>query len=123
MKWSALVLASWFTLAATSAHAQQPPQPQPQEQMMIMPVTTLCKPTPEAHEWLSQQGERPFASSDAVVASYLLDEYIAVRIVIWVNPKTYSSTVTFTVEEDNVTCVMAMGDQFGPVLLERGTDL
>jgi hypothetical protein len=121
MKWSALALASWFTLAATSAHAQQPPQPQ--EQMMIMPVTTLCKPTPEAHEWLLQQGERPFASSDVVVASYLLDEYIAVRMVIWVNPKTYGSTVTFIVEEDNITCVIAMGDNFGPVIVERGTNL
>lgn len=119
MKWSALVLASWFALAAPSAHAQQDAQ----QLLMVMPVSAVCKPTAEAHEWLSQQGERPFASSDGVVASYLTEKYIDVRIVIWVNPEIFTTTITFTVEEDNVTCVMAMGDQFGPVLLERDTDL
>lgn len=117
MKMLALIFCAFLGLAGV-VQAQQ----NPQQQILTMPVTAPCLPFDDALSKLSKQyGEKPFAQGPGVVYNSKIQEYIVVRVLIFLNPSNSSFTIAYEVTEDNIICILSTGDDFGPI--SRGQKL
>jgi len=87
-------------------------------QPMQFPLAATCDKTETIHDFLSGYNEEQFAHSDVIVSAMNGEDYRG-KMVIWVSPKSRSSTVTVEFEQDGMTCIMAMGENFGPAVDEK----
>lgn len=101
-----------LTLTLGSAQAQSNPD------TLVFPLKTECAPVAEVNEFLEEYGELPFSVSESVVNS-TNGEYYEGYLVIYVNPKTRSTTTVIQFPQDGMACIISMGSNFGPV--NRGT--
>mgnify|MGYP000739295799 FL=1 len=105
-----------LTLALGSAQAQEK---QEQEQVIQLPVGSICDSTADFENFIDEYSEKPFASSNGIVRGINGKLYQG-KLLVYVNPETYSTTVAIHFPEDDVTCVLAMGDDFGPAIQDPG---
>lgn len=85
------------------------------DSILTMPVTAPCLPTSVAElSLLTEYKEQPMAEGEAVVWNSKVEEYVQVKMKIFVNPKTFSFTVAFEVPNDKLTCFLSTGDNFRP---------
>lgn len=97
-----------LTLTLGSAQAQE-------TERLQFPLGASCDATENLREFLKRYGEKPFASSEAIVRG-INGEHYRGRMVIYVNPETYSTTAVIEFPQDDMTCILSMGEQFGPVI-------
>lgn len=109
MKKLALTICVLLGLAGV-AQAQQDDQ-----FILTMPITTPCLPAENAKNALKEKhGEHPFAQGSGVIWNSRIEDYIEVRIMIFLNPQTFSFTLAYEVPEDKLICMISTGDDFQP---------
>lgn len=110
MKKLALIFLMFLGLVGV-AQAQQT-----DEFTLTMPVSAPCSPANDAVAMLEREhGEYPFAQGIGIIWNSKIQEYLEVVTLIFVNPKTFTFTVAYEVPEDNVLCILTLGDSFQPV--------
>lgn len=118
MKKLALIFLMFLGLAGVA----QSQQKQDDEFVLTMPISAPCSPANDAIATLEREhGEQPFAQGVGIIWNSKVREYIEVVTLIFVNPKTFTFTVAYEVPEDNLICILTLGDSFQPV--RRGNSL
>lgn len=117
MKKLALIFFMFLGLAGVAQSQQQD-----NDTVLTMPISAPCSPADSAEVELElKHGEYAFAQGNGIVWNSKIQEYIEVTTLIFLNPETFTFTVAFSVDEDDVICIMTLGDQFQPV--RRGNRL
>lgn len=97
-------------------------QNQEDNTVLTMPISAPCSPYDNALATLEREhGEYPFAQGIGLVWNSKIQEYLEVVTLVFVNPKTFTYTIAYEVPEDNLICILTLGDQFQPV--RRGNNL
>lgn len=101
-----------LTLTLGLAQAQE-------TERLQFPLGATCNSTLDVEEFTGTYGEKPFASSTAVIQDVNGNIYEGV-LVIYVNPKTFGTTVVIEFPQDEMSCILALGEDFGPVIQDPG---
>lgn len=97
-----------LTLASGSAQAQE-------TERLQFPLGAMCDPITAVEEFVDKHGEKSFASSDAVVLG-LDGNYYKGKMIIYVNPETFETTTVIEFPQDEISCILAVGQNFGPAI-------
>ena len=98
-----------FGVIASPLHAQQ---------ALKMMLETECNSTSTVRNYLADEhGELAFSSAPGIFKRYD-GEYSEGLFRTYVNPKTYTWTATVEFLEDDMACVIGMGEQFAPVIYD-----
>ena len=86
-----------------------------------MTIITECNSISNLRAYLKKEhGEIAFSSAPGIFKR--VDEQYARGIFrTYINPKTYTFTSTVEFVEDDVACIISMGDDFAPVIHEGNT--
>jgi hypothetical protein len=115
-------LALLFFVFLGLAGVAQAQNKQEDEFVLTMPITAPCLPADNARNSLKEKhGERPFAQGIGVIWNSRIQDYIEAKVLIFLNPESFSFTVAYEVPGDNLICIVSTGDSFQPV--PRGQDL
>lgn len=107
MKKLALTTCVLFGLAGV-AQAQQ-------EEILTMPISAICTPTKSVDKELkTQYNEIPFAQGVGSVYNSKLQDFVATRTRIFLDPKTFSFSIVVDIPEDDISCIVITGDSFQP---------
>lgn len=101
-----------LTLTLGLAQAQETERSQ-------FPLGATCEATVDLEEFISGYGEKAFASSDAVIRG-IDGKFYEGKLVIYVSPKTFGTTVVVEFPQDEISCILALGENFGPVTQDPG---
>lgn len=111
MKKLALIFLMFLGLAG-AAQSQQ----KDDDTILTMPVSAPCSPARNAMAELElKHGEYAFAQGNGIIWNSKIQEYIEVTTLIFLNPETFTFTIAFVVPEDDMICIMTLGDKFQPV--------
>lgn len=115
-------LALLFFVFLGLAGVAQAQNKQDDEFVLTMPISAPCSPANDAIAILEREhGERPFAQGVGIIWNSKVQEYLEVVTLIFVNPTTFTFTVAYEVPEDNLICILTLGNSFQPV--RRGNNL
>ena len=82
---------------------------------LYMPLSAVCLSTKNIDKELKKQyNEIAFAEGVGAVYNSKLQDYIATRTRIFLDPNTFSFSIVFDVPEDGISCVVITGDEFQP---------
>ena len=91
------------------------------QQALKMMLETDCNSIPALRAYLANEhGELAFTSAPGVFKRYD-GEYSEGLFRTYVNPQTFTFTATVEFIDDDIACVIGMGEQFAPVIRD-GTD-
>lgn len=115
-------LALLFFVFLGLAGVAQAQDKQDNDSILTMPVTAPCTYIDTAVSTFElKYGEYPFAQGAGIVWNSKIKEYIEVKLLVFLNPKTFTFTIAYEVPGDNLLCIMMLGDDFQPV--RRGSNL
>lgn len=101
-----------FGVISSPLHAQQ---------ALKMTLETECHTVDTVRSYLSEEhGELAFTSAPGIFKRYD-GEYSEGLFRTYVNPETFTFTATVEFIDDDIACVIGMGEQFAPVIRD-GTD-
>jgi hypothetical protein len=107
MKKLALTICVLLGLAGVAQAQKQ------QEEILIMPVSALCTSTKNIDRNLKKEyNEIPFAEGIGAVYNSNVQDYVATRTRIFLDPNTFSFSIVIDLPEDNMSCIMITGDEF-----------
>lgn len=111
----------WLTTATVvSVFAAAVPALAQDQQLLRMDMIGICQDSQSLHQVLKEQyGEIPVASGlgHVVLSDIIPSQSGAVRL--YTNPQTYTFSVAIEFP-DKISCVLATGDHFGPILQDKG---
>lgn len=87
-------------------------------QERLMPIFASCDSIRITKSWIREQGEVPFSVNTGAVYVAQINEFVMGKFVVYVNPETYSMTATIDFEEDDMSCIVVIGDGFRPAYTE-----
>lgn len=110
MKKLALAICVFVGLTGVARAQEIPPS------ILNFPMTSPCYLTEDADSILEKEyGELPFAIGESIVWNSKVKEYIPVTTRIFVNPKTFSFSIAYDVDDEPVTCIFTTGNDFRPI--------
>ncbi len=92
----------------------------PAQANQIMRMTAACQQSDRVHDFITQEYEEiPFSQGPAVIRLNE-EQYAEGNSTIYVNPKTKGFSVVIEFPEDDVACILLMGDDFKPAIQGEG---